>query len=123
MTRKDVSVLALTLVAVLILVGFAALAPVYRMPDGTFQRHWVWNAPTMPVGHGYDDMTPQDIARLSADPAQRKILEDMQNMPRSIPISPIYIGSKYSPGRNSLGYAALIAVVSWSIFAIHKWTS
>ena len=121
MNTKDLTLLAASLAGVLTLVALAALAPIYRMPTGTYERRWVWDAPTMPVGHGYNALSPEDIARLSEDPGQRRILEDMKAIPRSIPISPTYLGSRRGPDRNPLGYAAMFSVVVWLMFAMHKW--
>lgn len=121
MGMKDITILAVSLVLVLILVLFAALAPIYRMPDGTYERHWVWNAPRLPVGHGFDNLSPEDIKRLSADPRQKEILDGMKNLPRSIPIDPIYIGPRTGPGRNVLGYLAMMSVIAWVLLAVYKW--
>jgi hypothetical protein len=121
MSLRDIKLLAIALVPVLVLVVLAYLAPIYHMPNGTYERHWRWNAPTRPVGHGYDLMKPEDIERLSKDPVQKQILENMKNMPRSMPIEPHYIGSRWGPGRNTLGYIAMMSVVLWCLFAGHKW--
>lgn len=123
MGAKDIKIVVLSFVGVLILILFAAFAPIYRMPDGSYERYWVWNAPRMPVGNGYDKLTSEDIERLNADPAQRQILEGMKNAPRSIPIRPIYLGSKHGPDRNVLGYTAMLAVIGWLVLVGHKWAN
>lgn len=121
MGLRDIKLLALTLIPVIILVVLAALAPMYRMPDGSYERHWVWNAPTLKIRHGYDDMKPEDIERLNKIPEQKKILDGMKAMPREMPITPIYIGSRWGPGRNVLGWTAMMSVILWCFFAGHKW--
>lgn len=123
MSIRDIKLLAVTLLPVIILVILAGLAPIYMKLDGTYERHWIWNAPSIPVRHGYDDLSPEDIKRLSADPRQREILEGMKNMPRSIPIEPIYIGPRTGPGRNVLGYLAMMSVIAWILLLIHKWAN
>ncbi len=123
MGTKDIKLLGLTLVPVLILITLTVLAPIYYMPNGSYERHWVWDAPTLKVGHGYDNLKPEDIERLNADPHQRKILEGMKEMPREMPISPIYIGTRWGPGRNSLGYITMMCVIAWFFLLGYKWMS
>jgi hypothetical protein len=121
MSSRDLKLLGLALLPVMILCLFTYLAPIYHMPDGGYERHWRWNAPVLDIRHGYDDLKPEDIERLSKDPQQRQILEDMRNMPRTMPISPIYVGSRWGPGRNQFGYLAIVGVIAWCVFAGHKW--
>lgn len=121
MGMKDIKILALTLVPVLGLVLLAALAPVYYVPNRGYERHWVWNAPTIKVRHGYEELSPEDLQRLNADPRQKAILDGMKSMPREVPIAPIYIGSRWGPGRNTLGYFAMMSVIAWVAFAGYKW--
>lgn len=123
MAIREIKLLAITLVPVIILVLLAGMAPLYMKPDGTYERHWIWNAPSIPVRHGYDDLSPEDIKRLNADPRQREILEGMKNMPRSIRIEPIYIGPRKGPGRNILGYLAMMSVIAWCMFFVYRWTN
>jgi hypothetical protein len=123
MGRHDFILLGSTLAVVTVLVVFALLAPIYYVPGEGYQRHWVWNAPEIPVGNGYDRLSPEDIDRLSRDPRQREILENMKNAPRSIPSTPIYLGSRYSESRNLLGHLALLAVIAWVILFWHRWSN
>lgn len=118
---KDVKILLLALIPVVILVTFTLLAPIYMLPNGTYERHWVWDAPSLKVRHGYDDLSKEDIERLNADPHQRQILEGMKNMPRSYPIHPIYLGSRWGPGQNVLGYLAMMSIIAWCALFAHKW--
>lgn len=121
MGPRDIKILVLSFLIVAILVLFAALLPIYRMPDGTYERHWIWNAPVMRIGSGMQSLSPEDVERLNADPVQKEIIDKMRDMPRTIPIRPIFIGSRYGPGRNPLGYLAVMAVFAWIFFASAKW--
>lgn len=120
MGSKDIKLLTLTLIPVLVLVILAALAPVYHMPSGHYERHWVWNAPTIIVRHGYDDLTPEEIARLNAVPQQKQILDGMKALPREVPISPIYVGGRRH-GQNLLGYTAMVSMLLWGLLFWYKW--
>jgi hypothetical protein len=121
MGLQDIRLLALTLIPVVVLVIFAALAPLYRMPNGSYERHWVWNAPTMKVGHGFDLMKQEDIDRLNQIPEQKRILDNMKAMPREIPITPVYLGSRRGADRNVLGWLAMFSVIGWVFFAGSRW--
>jgi hypothetical protein len=121
--RRDIILLASTLAVVLVLVTLTLLAPVYFVPGQGYERHWVWDAPVIPVRHGYDDLSPEDIERLNRDPRQREILENMKNLPRSIPCTPIYIGPRTGEGRNPLGYLTMLSVIAWSMLFGHRWSN
>jgi hypothetical protein len=120
---RDLKILGLTLIPVLLLVLFAYMAPVYMLQNGTYERHWRWNAPVIQIRHGYDDMKPEDIERLSKDPHQKEILDNMKNLPRTRPCTPIYIGSRRGPGRNWVGYLAMLSVITWCVVAGQRWFS
>ncbi len=113
MDTNLVKILIATLVGVLILICFVALAPIYQMPDSSYERHLVWNAPTKPNLHSHVKYSPEDIQRMSNDPFQKKIIEGIMNEPDFLPIAPVYLGSLTGPDRNDLGYLALFCALAW----------
>ncbi|HMO35973.1 MAG TPA: hypothetical protein PKA06_08020, partial [Gemmatales bacterium] len=117
MSGRDLKILGITLIPVLLLLLFTYLAPVYYLPRGEYVRHWRWNAPTYPVRHGYDELSKEDLERINQDPRQREILEGMKNLPREIEATPIYVGSRRGPGRNTLGYLAISSLFLWCFYA------
>lgn len=123
MNRKDIQQLVGGLVFVILIVAVAVMLPTYQLPDGKIVRRFIWDPPMMKIGHGYDLMSPVDIERLSKDPRQREILEGMKNLKREQPLQPIWIGTRYSPRKNFLGFVALSCVFLYGMFAVHKWTS
>jgi hypothetical protein len=95
--------------ATMILIAATILFPIYSMVDGTYARRPLWNPPQFPIGHGYDLLNPEDIARLSQDPRQFELLEKMRTAPRFYAGRPIFIGSRKGQDSNALGWLALYA--------------
>jgi hypothetical protein len=116
MDTSLVKILIATLVGVLILACFVFLAPIYQMPDTSYERHWSWNAPTKPNLHNHKNYSPDEIQRMSGDPFQKKIIESIMNEPDAIPIPPVFLGSLTGPNRNDLGYVALFCFIGWLSF-------
>jgi hypothetical protein len=93
------------------------------MPDGTVERHWVWDPPHRPVGNPYDQLSPKQLAEMQADPVQSAMLEEWKEMPRSMPIRPTFLGSRWSPDRNMTGWLAFYGMIAWIVFAGWKWVN
>jgi hypothetical protein len=72
----------------------------------------------LPIGHGYDLLTQEEIERLSKDPEQRRIIESMKNMPRSYKSHPVWIGNRHGPPKNYLFAGA--ALISFAYLAALK---
>ncbi len=123
MSLQDIRILIAAFFAVLILVMAAALFPIYGILDGTYVRRPVWNPPSIAIGNGYDEMSAEDIQRLSAIPQQREILESMKYAPRTFQPRPVWIGSRHGPDRNPLGYMAMMSVLAFAFLLIHKWVN
>src|SRR5438309_1547203 len=97
-----------TLIGVLIIVCLVILAPIYHMPDSSYERHWIWNAPTKPnLRNNRKIYSPDEIQQLSSDPYRKKIIEAIMNEPDFLPVTPTYLGSLTGSDRNDLGYLAL----------------
>lgn len=103
-------ILAGGLVVVSVLISATIIYPVYRV-GRNYERHFVWDPPVIEVGHGEEELPSRDLERLMNDPRQRAIIEGMKNMPREVPIRPIWIGPRTGPGRNWVGYFAMLATI------------
>ena len=124
METSDIKNLAISFVAVLILIVFMVLAPIYVMSDFSSERHWRWNAPFRQVPNVYSKLTPNDIKAFEDDPFRRQILEVMKTQPGSVPFVPVYLGPLGGPGFNVLGYLTVLSVLAWLSFAgykVYKW--
>jgi hypothetical protein len=106
-----------TLVGVLLLICLVILAPIYHMPDSSYERHWIWNAPTKPnLKNNRKIYSPDEIQRMSGDPFQKRIIEGILNEPDNIPIPPVFLGSLTGDDRNDLGYLTLFCLIGWLAF-------
>ncbi|MEM7454394.1 MAG: hypothetical protein AAF456_08555 [Planctomycetota bacterium] len=124
MGKNDIILLSVLLVPVLILVVLAGLFPIYRMQDGTYERHFVGNPPTWEFGGNLRRLPAEEIEKRLQDPAQREFVE--RNLETQVfHPDPVFIGPVRGnlPGKNGLGAAAFYAVLMYVVIAIFKWVN
>ncbi|HMP80779.1 MAG TPA: hypothetical protein PKD54_15095 [Pirellulaceae bacterium] len=117
---KDIPILLGGLILVLAVIVIWLLFPVYNLPDGKSVYRPVWDPPQLPIGNNFDLLSEEDIERLSRDPGQREILEDMQNLPRSLSATPNWIGFRFSRTKNWLFVLAILTVFGYVWLLRHK---
>lgn len=97
----------------------AVIYPLYQVGQ-TYERHFVWDPPVIPVPNGVDRIPPDDLDRLMKDPRQRKIINGMNAMPGEVALSPIWVGRKTRPGRNWVGMTAVFATILYAGWLFHR---
>jgi hypothetical protein len=102
------------LAVILAVVVIWVLFPIYDIGGGKSVRRPIWSPAELPIRHGYDDIAPEDIERLSKDPAQREILESMRSLPRSYSATPIWVGRRGNP-KNVLFGVVFLLVAAYAI--------
>ncbi len=76
--RIDAAILFGGLVPVLIACALFILFPMYQLLDMSVVRRPVWNPPRIVVREAFQDLTPEDIARMERDPRQREFVEGLK---------------------------------------------
>lgn len=119
-TRHDFLVPGGGLLVVLLVITLWLLFPVYLVEGNRVVRRPVWNPPQLPVGHGHERLSAEEIERLSVMPGQREILEDMRNLPRSHPAPAYWLGNRYGPPKNPVIVPVFLAIAGYFVLLRHR---